>query len=127
MKSNKSAAPDATRPNADPITALEIKVTLPVAALQDQSMLGRKVAHVMRRHSGIWGHEGISLLTQQRDWIYIFRQVPDESALLDALQVDLTAALGRKPVIESFRPTDAYPGDHSVYSYPPGHLVRQRR
>lgn len=65
--------------------------------------------------------------TNQRDFISGFKHVPNEIALIEHIKDAVSQQVGVDVAIQSFAPGDAYPGDATVFGYPPDHLVRHSR
>jgi hypothetical protein len=107
--------------------SLEVKVTASSKSNGFPSNLTSVIDKIMKAHGGALEHQGTSLSSGDRDFIYSFGRVMDETTLMDNLKNDTSALLNCQLTLESFAPLDAYPGEASMYGYSPGHLVRQRR
>ena len=125
MTAKKNKPPDLR--GSQTFLSLEVKVTVPSNSNGFPSNLASVIEQTMKDHIGVFEHQGTSLTSGDRDFIYRFSRVVDEAELLHDLKSGLTAKINCPLTLESFAPMDAYPGEARMYGYRPGHLVRQRR
>jgi hypothetical protein len=125
MITKKNKRPNA-RGSPTPLS-LEVKVTASFNSNGFPSNLATVIDQIMKAQGGVFERQGTSLVSGNRDFIYSFGQVIDETALMDDLKSHSSAKLNCQLTLEAFAPLDAYPGEAFMYGYSPGHLVRQRR
>ena len=104
---------------------LEVKAVVPSTLNTDST--DTTIGRIMEAVGGEFLSRGTMLGTNRRDFIYGFKQVPDETALIDRIKDAASEQIGAAVAIQSFAPGDAYPGDATMFGYPPDHLVRQSR
>lgn len=107
---------------------IDIKIIAHLLPSDHINAIDATIFTVMHAHAnGTLSHQGTTVATGLRDWIYVVPDVENDVRLLDALKLKLVAALGRNVTVESYEYLDAYPGDAAMWGYAPGALVLNRR